>query len=379
MSVFLRKSGRYAVLVDLDASTTGKRRRRSLGTYRTRKEAERAERDAKSARDRGIDLAPQTVTVADLMGRFLVSRKQQWSVRTHERFCEVAQQYINRHLGSQTLAKLRPVHIAEWSSMLRERGGMKDRPLSPKTVAYCYSLLRQALGWAVRMQLADRNVTELCDAPKVPRREAKAYTPDEVGRLLKQSHGTRLENIIAFAIATGARRGEIAALRWDDVDLEDRKVTMRISLSETRAGGVTEKCTKTGRTRVVPLSAGALSALRNERAKQAQDRLVSGGMYKDLGRVFQGPGGGNVGLMAITDGFRKIARRASVQVTSFHGLRHTAATWMLAEGIDLRTTASVLGHSTAATTLSVYAHVVAGAQESAVDAIDQRLRGALGK
>jgi len=138
-----------------------------------------------------------------------------------------------------------------------------------------------------------------------------------------------------------------------------------------------EKGTKTGRTRVIPLSAGALAALRNERVRQAQERLIAGGLYADNGRVFQASGGGNVGLMAITDGFRKIARRAGLSLTSFHALRHTAATWMLVGGVDIRTTASVLGHSTAATTLGVYAHVVVSAQESAVDAIDRRLRAAV--
>ena len=75
MSIYRRKSGRYAVLIDLETSATGLRRRKSIGTYRTRKEAAAAERRALEARDRGIDLSPKTVTVSELLDRYLTDRE----------------------------------------------------------------------------------------------------------------------------------------------------------------------------------------------------------------------------------------------------------------------------------------------------------------
>jgi integrase len=383
MSIYRRKSGRYAVLIDLDPTSTGGRRRRSLGTYPTRKEAERAERDALSARDRGIDLAPQTVTIKALVERFLQERSARWSTKTRERSQEIAEQYIIPHLGSRTLAKLRPAHVAEWCTVLRERGGRpvrrgdeepRNRPLSPKTVHHAFMLLKAAFGWGVKMQLATLNPLVAVDSPKVPRREAQAFTPEEVRKLLDAAEGTRWQNLVLFALATGARRGEIAALRWENVNMESASITVCASLCDTRAG-VEEKLTKTEKPRIVPLSAMAADALRRQRIAQAQaSRWTSG--YCDTGHVFQGPAGGSIRPYDITDGFRKLARKAGVAITSFHALRHTAATWMLVSGVDVRSTAGVLGHSTASTTLGIYAHVVASAQAAAVATIDERLRAA---
>ncbi len=372
MSIYRRNSGRYAVLIDLDPTSLGGRRRRSLGTYATRKEADRAERDALGARDRGIDLAPRTVTIAELLARFLQERRERWAPKTYERCCEMAEQYVTPHLGTRTIAKLRPAHVAEWCAVLRERGGKKKRPLSSKTVHHAFMLLKGAFAWAVRMQLAAVNPLSAVDSPKVIRREAQAFAAEDIQKLLAAADGTHWQNLIAFALATGARRGEIAALRWDALDLDARTATIRASLSDTKAGTV-EKTTKTERPRVVPLSAMAIDALRRQRARQAEDRLAARAPYADSGHIFQGPLGGHVRPYKVTDGFRKLARRAGVTTTSFHALRHTAATWMLVGGVDARTTAGVLGHSTPSTTLGIYAHVIASAQAAAVATIEDRL------
>lgn len=382
MSIYKRRSGRYAVLIDLDPTSLGGRRRRSLGTYATRKEAERAEREALSARDRGIDLAPRTVTIAGLLARFLQERRERWAPKTYERCEEIIEHYITPHLGTRTIAKLRPAHVAEWCATLRERGGRlitaedgktHNRPLSSKTVHHAYVLLKGAFAWAVRMQLAAVNPLAAVEPPKVIRHEAQAFGAEDIHKLLLAADGTRWQNLIAFALATGARRGEIAALRWNAIDLDARTATIRASLSDTKSGTI-EKSTKSERPRVVPLSAMATDALKRESLTHEQAKRWSRRPYSDSTHVFQGPLGGHVRPYEITDGFRKVARRAGVPLTSFHALRHTAATWMLIGGVDARTTAGVLGHSTPSTTLGIYAHVIASAQAAAVTTIEDRLR-----
>jgi integrase len=151
--------------------------------------------------------------------------------------------------------------------------------------------------------------------------------------------------------------------------------TIKASLSQTRTG-VAIKATKTERARVVPLSVLAIDALRRQRVMQAREKLAAGGGYDDLGFVFTGPVGGMVKPMVLTDAFRDLARKAKLPLTSIHALRHTAATWMLAGGVDIRSAAGILGHSTPATTLGVYAHAIASAQSAAVETIDARLKSA---
>ncbi len=164
-------------------------------------------------------------------------------------------------------------------------------------------------------------------------------------------------------------------MRWTDVDTENATLTIRGSLSETRAG-VAEKATKTDRVRIVALPALAIEALRHQRATQAEDRLKSGGRFVDSGHVFEGPLGGTIRPDSATDSFRKLARKVGISTTKLHALRHTTGSWLIASGVDPRTTASVLGHASPAITLSIYSHLVVGMQKAAVAHIDDRLNPA---
>lgn len=377
MSVFKRKSGRYAVLIDLMPTTLGKRRRRSLGTFATKAEAQKAERSALLERDRGIDIEPGSVTVKALIARFVAAASPNWSPITAHRTRDILDRYILPHLGEIKLERLAPAHVADWIALLRNEGGSGGRALSPKSVHHAYAVLRQALGWAVRMQLSYRNVAVAIDPPRVPRHEATAYSSEDVAAILRFAAGHRLENVIRLALLTGARRGELLALRWTDVDAEEQQLMIRVALSEV-AGKVTEKTPKSGRSRRIPLSGEALAALRSERARQAQDKLTAGSAYSDSGHIFQSAIGGLLRPLSVTDGFRKIARRAKVHSTSFHTLRHTCATWMLSSGVDVRNTAGILGHSNASTTLGIYAHVVPSAQNEAVQTVGRLMRTAQG-
>src|SRR5579863_7648546 len=151
MSIYKRRSGRYAVLIDLESSATGLRRRKSVGTFRTRKEAEAAERKALEARDRGIDLSPKTVTVAQLLDRFIADRRAKGrALRTIMRYEELARLTIAPHIGSIPISKLAPAHLSAWLATIRERGSAKEKPLAPKSIWHGFMILRAALRWAVR-------------------------------------------------------------------------------------------------------------------------------------------------------------------------------------------------------------------------------------
>lgn len=363
MSIYKRKSGRYAVVI---AKAEGSTERRSLGTFATRKEAEKAEREALTARDRGTDVAPQTVTIAELVQRYLRNRKGHCEAKTLQEYEKSAGAYILPHLGSRKLAKLRPAHVAEWQQTLAESGGKDGRALSAKTVFHARSLLSAALRWAVKMQLLAMNPCDAVDAPKVRRSDAKALTREEVLRLLQGCSGSRWAPFVTLALTIGARRGELLALRWENVNTESKTVTIEASLSQTKAG-IALKGTKTDRTRTVPLSRPALEALQRQRATQASDKLRAGGFYEDRDWVFADEQGACVSPMAATDAYARIAQKAKISSTRLHDTRHTAATTLLLSGVDVRTVAGILGHSVATTTLSIYAHVMVDTQRDAID------------
>ncbi len=279
MSIYRRRSGRYQVLIDLEASAQGLRRRKATGTYRTRKEAEAAERKALEARDRGIDLSPKTVIVSELLDRYLADREAlDRGAKTLQEYRGCADRLIRPHLGGIALAKLRPTRIAEWVATLLKRGGkasrdaygkLVERPLSAKSICHAFTLLNGAMRFALRMELVGRIPCDAATRPSVKRSDAKALSPDEVTRLLDAARGTRWASFIALALSTGGRRGELCGLSWDDYDAEGGALTIRRSLSET-LDGIALKATKTGATRTLPLSRVANGALRSQRALQAR-------------------------------------------------------------------------------------------------------------
>ncbi len=389
MSIYKRKSGRYAVLIDLDPMATGLRRRKSIGTYRTRKDAERAERQALEARDRGIDLSPKTVTVSELLDRYLGDREALGrGAKTLQEYRSCADRLIRPHLGGIALAKLRPARIAEWRDELLARGGqpvrdkdgnLHDRPLSPKSVYHAFTLLHGAIRFALRMELIGRNACDAVTRPAVHRSDAKALTTDEITILLDGARGSRWEPFVLLALSTGCRRGELCGLSWSDYDAENLTLTIRHSLSQTKAG-VALKAPKTNQVRTLPLSRMALDALKTQRVLQAKERLAAGGAYQNADdAIFTDESGQRVTPMAATCAFDRLARKAAISTTRLHDLRHTAATTLLLAGVDIRTTAGVLGHASPTITLSTYAHLMPEAQRDAVDRLGERLERLAGR
>lgn len=288
----------------------------------------------------------------------------------------IASRLILPHLGSIALAKLRPAHIAEWAAMLRERGGQNGRPLSTKSTHHAFSLLNGALRWGVRMELIGRNVCEAVTAPVPKRSDAKAMTAEEMGRVLEAAVDTRWAAFLALAFSLGMRRGELCALSWSDVNFTDATLTVRHSLSETKRGGIVLKTTKSNKTRTLPLSRVALEACRSQHALQAKEKIAAGGAYQDNGAIFADELGQRITPMTATCAFKRIAQRAKVTTTRLHDTRHTAATAMLTGGVDVRTVAGVLGHSSANITLATYAHLLADSQREALDRLGERVEKA---
>lgn len=376
----------------------GRRVRKRTEGFKTRREAE-SERDRLRNEVRsGVDAVPQRLTVGALLDRWLAG-KPPLSATTRERYAGLIAR-VKPHLGTTLVAKIRPMHVADLYALLLSRcrvctlatsGPVRQNRcasgLSPTSVNHVHALLKAVFAWAVRMQVLGRNPIASIDEDAPSRAEPKvdAYTDAEITALLdaaRETRWARWDSAIMLALATGARRGELAALRWADVRLEKTTVgvergmmTIRGSFSETRAG-VVLKSTKTGRERIVPLSSLAIEVLAQQRFRQAEDAFKAAEGYASEGFVFADVFGRPLRPNDFTNAFRKIAKRAGVK-KRLHDARHWTGSHLLAAGVDVRTTATLLGHSTPQTTLNVYAHQLAGLTGPAMDELDVRLRAAI--
>jgi integrase len=201
--------------------------------------------------------------------------------------------------------------------------------------------------------------------------EVEILTSPQITEILAKLEGHWLYPFAAIDLGTGLRRGELLALRWSDVDLEGATLRVDRSLEETNAGlrFKTPK-TKHGR-RTVSLPAAALEALRVHRRQQLELRMALGsGREPTDALVFCSPEGAPLSPDNLSRDWRRTVRAKSLPEVTFHALRHTHASILIAQGVDILTISRRLGHGTPAVTLTVYAHLIEKVDTKAAAAID---------
>ncbi len=325
-------------------------RQRSLYA-KTRKEAQERLRVALIDADRGIRPTNQRTSVAQYLGDWLDSSvRLRCRPRTAESYEETVRRYIVPAIGQVALAKLTPEHVARMLSDLSARG-----TLSTTTVRYAHTVLRIALGRALKSGQVNRNVASLVDAPASTSVELKPLTTDQVGTFLDSLAGERLQPLYVSAVGLGLRQGELIGLRWADVDLDAGSLTVRHSLQITGRALAEPKTERARRTLRLP--AQVQEALRGHRRAQLTDRIAAGAGWVDLDFVFATRQGRPLMARNVLRDLHRQLERAGLPRQRFHDLRHAYATLLLEDGEELGVISRTLGHSQISTTADVYAHL----------------------
>lgn len=222
------------------------------------------------------------------------------------------------------------------------------------------------------MELIERNVCTIIKAPKAQRAEIEILTADQIADTLAKLDGHPFRPVAALAIGTGARRGEITALRWSDLDLDGATVRIERSVEQTK-DGLRVKAPKTaaGR-RTISLPAFAVDALREHRRKALELRMALGaGPLPADAPVFADPETGDaLPPHLITNRWRRAVKNRKLPKVSFHALRHSHASALIAAVLDVVAVSRRLGHASPALTLNVYSHLFKNSDTAAADAID---------
>jgi integrase len=250
-------------------------------------------------------------------------------------------------------------------------------PPAAATVRQVHSILRRALDQAVRWGWITRNPASLASPPRLTPREVRPPRPDQVAALLNAAWARDADfgTLLWLGVTTGARRGELCALRWPHVDVPARELLIERNLVQ-RGRRRKEKATKTHQARRIALDEATLAILAEHRDRCQQRAAAAGTSLRGDGYVFSDTPGGGTPLLpdSVTQRFRRLARRLGVRTTLHSFGRHYAATQLLAAGVDLRTVAGRLGHGGGgATTLRVYASFVAAADRRAAELLGQQL------
>ncbi|MBV9859868.1 MAG: tyrosine-type recombinase/integrase [Alphaproteobacteria bacterium] len=346
--------------------TTGKRQTRYVTVRGTKKDAQRELIRLLAEVDNGMAVEPSKLTIADYLRGWLTNDRD-LSPKTRERYRQLAEQQIIPHLGTTLLQKLKPAQVHDWHGALLKFGGAGDRPLSARTVGHAHRVLHRALERALRLEILSRNVARSIHPPKVEAAEVAILDGSQMAQVLARLDGHPLHVIVALALGTGLRRGEICGLAWGSVD----GATVRVdrSLEET-SEGLRFKPPKTrhGR-RSVTLPLSVVELLAAHRKRQAEQRLMLG-----LGRagaddlLFTLPDGSPYPPDKLSRDWGNVVRARNLPKIMFHALRHSHASALIAARLDVVTVSRRLGHGSPAITLSVYAHAFASANTDATAA-----------
>jgi integrase len=320
-----------------------------------------------------------------LLNRWLPSVKSDVALRTYVRYSGIVEHHLLPALGNIPLSKLTAAHVdAAKQEWLRAGCARKDKrkgsPLAPRSVLHILRVLHNAIQRAVEWGLARRNVVDYVKAPRPPRPTTRALNIAEASKLLAMAKGTVMFAPIIVALTTGVRRGELLALRWRDLDEKAAALSVARSIEQTR-GRLAFKAPKSGRARTVKVGAFTLAILREHRKIQhAQifSRRRLGLPYEQLDLIFAAESGGIWPPATFGWRFGVIVKRAAIGALRLHDLRHSSASLLIAEGVDMKRISERLGHSGIAITADTYGHLFIDGQNAAAEAIDSAIASAVG-
>ena len=304
-----------------------------------------------------------------------------WAINTQRHTRSVIDVHLVPRFGHLAVGELTTADIDAFYADLRDHGGRDGRGLADGTVHRIHGVFRRALSQAVRWEWVWTNPAEHACPPVAVQREIFSPPPAAVARLLAATHDLPgLHAFFCVAVSTGARRGQLCALRWSDIDFDRNAVSFARSLAEGPAGAVQIVATKNRKRNRVEIDNATLNELRRHydhveaSAKSASVELAPGAYV--FARDVEGLSPWRPNW--VTKEFVRLRADNGLAGHRLHDLRHFMATEMLAAGVAIPVVAARLAHSRASTTLNVYAHAVPGGDRDAADGLADLLRRSAG-
>jgi integrase len=398
--------GHWYGRIEAPVGPDGKRRQPWVGPCDTEREAKDALLDALGAEKDGKHAADRKMTTGGFLVGWLEDQRPTLKPRTWESYAEAVRLYYKPGIGHIRLADLRDHHIRALYAAMRkinrpeaDAGGGEllrrllaarvtvphlpgrlrvTKPLGEAAIRRRHAVLSAALNDAVERHLIAVNPAAtvkirpgkarplLWTEPRVAqwRKDGKrparvmVWSASQTGQFLDAIMNDRLYPLYHLAAYWGLRRQELVSLRWADLDLASRRLHVRGEVKSEDSD------------RIIIIDQGTAKVLAAWQERQLFEALEWDAAWQDSGRVFTREDGSPLRPGAVYDHFTVLVRQAHMPPVAFHGLRHGAATMLIAAGQSVKVVSAVLGHATAAFTMDVYAVVAEELAESAAAAIE---------
>jgi integrase len=337
---------------------TGKKKEIRISGFPTKEEAKADRVRRESEAQKGRFVRPTKETVGDFFQAWIQTKVDKGDLKkaTAHQYRNAIETYLIPHFGGLTVQELTPERLENFLVTLIQSGSKKGEALSHSTVRTVAIILSQGLDQAVRFNKINNNPMKQVEKPKGKTKTVSTYSASEIKALLECAKSHRLHAFIHLAIHTGARRGELLALRWSDFDPE--KKTVSITKNRGMANGeiIEQNSTKSARgNRVVEISSEVVESLQSHAQRQGEEIKRASSQWKETGYIFTQTDGEPLYPTTPYAIFRKMIRELGLRPEPFHALRHTHATELLRAGYQPYQVASRLGDEVA-TVLNTYAH-----------------------
>jgi len=362
-SVYFRESdSKWVGSITLD---NGKRK---VFYGKTKKEAREKMNKALYEQRQGTLIVAPRQTVGQFLTEWLDGHRTSVRSRTHERYEEYVRLHIIPVIGHIHLQKLTPLHIKTLYAKKLDEG------LSPTTVNSLHGVLHKALEDAVKWELVAKNVSHIVTPPRRAHYEITALTMEQAKKLLETAKGHNMEALFMLALTTGMRRGEILALKWQDVSFLEKTLQVRRTFTRTPGHRYVEAETKTKKSRrSIVLPDMLLELLARHRFLQAEAKKEAGEYWQEQDLVFPTSLGTPLNPNKVLERFKTLLKRAELPDMRFHDLRHSAATILLTMRVHPKIVQELLGHNQISMTMDIYSHVLPTMQGEAMSQLNDAL------
>lgn len=378
----------YRVQIAVTDPTTGKRRNVTAGTYRTRREAEAAEREAIRRRERGTLLDPSTATVATLLDEWLASMQGRVSSQTLKDYEITCRLHLKTAFGAVRVQKLTTDAVRAQYRLWQDAGK------TPRHIRGCHLRLSQALAYAMARGIVYVNPCVAVKPPTLANPKPDVWTAGEAATFLHVAmnrpiltrggdSGRRRPDDLAplwhLLLMEGMRRGEALGLRWGDLYWErgTAHIVQTVAPDKANRGAaiVQDRAKTKAAARTVRLTPETLAVLKDHRKAQLARRLQTP-TWHDRDLIVCTGNGTPVNPNNVSRSFEALVKAAGLRRIRVHDLRHTHATLLLKAGVSAKVVSERLGHASIAITLDTYSHVLPDMQDAAADAMSAALAAA---
>ena len=291
---------------------------------------------------------------------------------TYKRYCRMLETRLLPYFGHFYINKIRQTDIMKFYDLLEKdtqlvrkkgnNGSKTKKPLSGKTILEHHRLLRAMLHKAVYWQLIVSNPAERVQAPKARKPKRKSYDDEQTKILLENLEQLSIEDTkykvaIILTVFTGVRLGELMGLEWQDIDFKNGIISINRSSQYLSDMGVFTKTPKTESSiREIAIPEFIISLLEEYKLWYDNQKSFYGELWTNSDRLFVQVDGKPMHPSTISKWFVKFVAQIGLPVINFHGLRHTNASLLVAQNIDIAVISARLGHAQISTTLDFYVH-----------------------